>query len=126
MVGKDGKKGILHHICLFNEMSGQIFNKIEYLANNSAQDSRTKLQIVPFGIGQPVGTAQDSETIKGIVKNNSVPTDNCWGRNLVGAHVQKAYSSDQRWYIVPLCVSCNNRTDTFNVNATLEPVPSNL
>jgi hypothetical protein len=52
--------------------------------------------------------------------------DNCWGTNLVGAHVQKAYSSDQRWYIVPLCVSCNNRTDTFNVNATLVPVPSNL
>lgn len=53
-------------------------------------------------------------------------TDNCLGRNLVGAHVQKAYSNDQRWYIVPLCASCNNRKDTFNVNATLVPVPSNL
>ncbi len=52
--------------------------------------------------------------------------DNCWGTNLVGAHVQKAYSNDQSWYIVPLCTSCNQRTDTFNVSATLVPVPSNL
>ncbi|MBO5633088.1 MAG: hypothetical protein J5965_28855 [Aeriscardovia sp.] len=52
--------------------------------------------------------------------------NNCWGSNLVGAHVQKAYSNDHSWYIVPLCTSCNQRTDTFNVNATLVPVPSNL
>jgi len=45
---------------------------------------------------------------------------------LVGAHVQKAYSGDNRWYIVPLCPSCNKRTDTFNVSTTLVPVPSNL
>lgn len=52
--------------------------------------------------------------------------DNCWRTDLVGAHVQKAYSYDQSWYIVPLCTSCNQRTDTFNVSATLVPVPSNL
>lgn len=52
--------------------------------------------------------------------------DNCYGTDLVGAHVQKAYSSDKSWYIVPLCKSCNNRTDTFNVSYTLVPVPSNL
>lgn len=52
--------------------------------------------------------------------------DRCYGTDLVGAHVQKAYSDDQSWYIVPLCKSCNQRTDTFNVNATLVPVPSNL
>ena len=46
--------------------------------------------------------------------------------DIVGAHVQKAYSGDNRWYIVPLCSSCNKRTDTFNVSATLVPVPSNL
>ncbi len=46
---------------------------------------------------------------------------------LVGAHVQKAYSTDASWYIVPLCTSCNQRTDTFDVNANLlVPVPSNL
>ena len=52
--------------------------------------------------------------------------DNCLGTDLVGAHVQKAYSDDKSWYIVPLCSSCNKRTDSFNVNAKLVPVPSNL
>ena len=52
--------------------------------------------------------------------------DNCMRTDLVGAHVQKAYSADNKWYIVPLCSSCNKRTDTFNVSATLVPVPSNL
>ena len=50
----------------------------------------------------------------------------CFRHDLVGAHVQKAYSSDKTWYIVPLCSSCNQRTDAFDVNATLVPVPSNL
>jgi hypothetical protein len=50
-----------------------------------------------------------------------------YGRiNLVGAHVQKSYSTDQHWYIVPLCKSCNARTDVFEVDAELVPVPSNL
>jgi hypothetical protein len=52
--------------------------------------------------------------------------DNCLGADLVGAHVQKAYSDDKSWYIVPLCSACNKRTDTFNVKTTLVPVPSNL
>ncbi|WP_207153374.1 hypothetical protein [Prevotella herbatica] len=46
--------------------------------------------------------------------------------DLVGAHVQKAYSSDQSWYIVPLCNSCNQRTGNFYVDEELVPVPSNL
>lgn len=46
--------------------------------------------------------------------------------DLVGAHVQKAYSSDSRWYIVPLCSSCNHRTGIFDVDEELIPVPSNL
>lgn len=50
----------------------------------------------------------------------------CIKTDLVGAHVQKAYSIDQKWYIVPLCSSCNQRTDTFEVYETLVPVPSNL
>ena len=52
--------------------------------------------------------------------------DNCLGTDLVGAHVQKTNSTDKNWYIVPLCKSCNKRTDTFNVSKTLVPVPSNL
>ena len=27
--------------------------------------------------------------------------------NIVGAHVRKAGSSDEKWYIVPLCETCN-------------------
>lgn len=54
---------------------------------------------------------------------------NChkFGRsNLVGAHVQKVNGYDHSWYIVPLCRSCNNRTDEFYVDEELVPVPSNL
>ena len=46
--------------------------------------------------------------------------------NLVGAHVQKVYGSDNNWYIVPLCRGCNTRIDEFYVDETLVPVPSNL
>ena len=44
----------------------------------------------------------------------------------VGAHVQKADSTDKRYYITPLCRRCNQRTDEFYVNTKLVPVPSNL
>jgi hypothetical protein len=52
----------------------------------------------------------------------------CYNTDLVGAHVQKAYTSDNSWYIVPLCSSCNGKSsnDIFEVNATLVPVPSRL
>ncbi len=33
----------------------------------------------------------------------------------VGAHVKKVGSSDNSWYIVPLCSGCNKRTDEFDV-----------
>lgn len=54
--------------------------------------------------------------------------DGCLGKDLVGAHVRKAYSlTDQHLYIVPLCKSCNQRTDIFKVpDDALLPVPSNL
>jgi hypothetical protein len=50
----------------------------------------------------------------------------CRNSATVGAHVQKADGFDKRYYIVPLCSSCNQRTDSFYVNATLVPVPSNV
>lgn len=50
----------------------------------------------------------------------------CWGTNLVGAHVQKVDSNDQKYYIVPLCRSCNPRSGNFEVSSKLVPVPSNL
>lgn len=59
-------------------------------------------------------------------KSTFCSASGCIKTDLVGAHVQKAYSTDQKWYIVPLCSSCNQRTDTFEVYETLVPVPSNL
>jgi hypothetical protein len=45
----------------------------------------------------------------------------------VGAHVQKVNSADRKWYIIPICRPCNNRTDDFEVNENyLLKVPSNL
>lgn len=31
----------------------------------------------------------------------------------VGAHVQKYASTDTKWYIVPLCRSCNNKSSNM-------------
>ncbi len=45
---------------------------------------------------------------------------------LFGAHVIKVNSSDKKYYITPLCPKCNKRTDNFNVDTELVPVPSNL
>ena len=48
---------------------------------------------------------------------------NVTGRNnLVGAHVKKVGSNDNKWYIVPLCKADNMRTDEFYVNEPLVPV----
>lgn len=53
-------------------------------------------------------------------------SSNCNNTDLVGAHVQKANSTDQNYYITPICRSCNQRTDYFEVHWQLIPVPSNL
>ena len=49
----------------------------------------------------------------------------CSRSDIVGAHVQKANSTDEKYYIVPICKGCNQRTDSFYVTAELAPVPSN-
>jgi len=44
-----------------------------------------------------------------------------------GCHVQKADGNDLRWYIVPLCSSCNHREGILDIGETpLVPSPSNL
>lgn len=40
----------------------------------------------------------------------------CDNQYTLGAHVIKVNSYDQRWYIVPLCSSCNQQTITFSVS----------
>ena len=37
--------------------------------------------------------------------------ENCYGRDLVGAHVQKGGSSDESWFVVSLCSAHNNQRD---------------
>ena len=59
-------------------------------------------------------------------KLNVCGASGCNGTDPVGAHVQKANSYDNRWYVTPLCKTCNNRTDEFDVYFDLVPVPSNL
>lgn len=48
----------------------------------------------------------------------------CYEKAYVGAHVQKANSSDKSWYIVPLCYKCNQKpsTEEFTVYEDLVPV----
>jgi hypothetical protein len=38
------------------------------------------------------------------------PEKTCTGKPEVGAHVQKDNSTDNAWYIVPLCKTCNAKT----------------
>lgn len=42
---------------------------------------------------------------------------------LVGAHVQKVFGGNEL-YITPLCISCNQRLDSFGVDTELVRVPS--
>ncbi len=42
--------------------------------------------------------------------------------DLVGAHVIEANSDDNKWYIVPVCKGCNNKTKPYLVDTDLIPV----
>jgi hypothetical protein len=43
----------------------------------------------------------------------------CLRKELDGCHVQKVCGNDDRFYIVPLCSSCNHRTDEFLIDESL-------
>lgn len=44
-----------------------------------------------------------------------------------GCHVQKVGTTDKKWYIMPLCDSCNHRTDEPEIDGgLLIDVPSNI
>jgi len=43
------------------------------------------------------------------------PVDSCLKKDLVGAHVQKSDSFDNKWYIYPLCNAHNQHTGVLEV-----------
>lgn len=51
--------------------------------------------------------------------------EKCIGKDLVGAHVQKADSSDMSWYIIPLCNKHNQSTETLVVSDSYTFVSAN-
>lgn len=46
----------------------------------------------------------------------------CTNLATVGAHVKKAESVDNSWYIIPSCFSCNRTSTPFEINANISPV----
>ncbi len=53
------------------------------------------------------------------------PADQCLKTDLVGAHVQKAASSDDKWYIYPLCTAHNQATGVMSVSDSYKLVSAN-
>ena len=49
----------------------------------------------------------------------------CFHTDLQGAHVQKADSSDRKWYIVPLCGKHNKATEDVDLRVGTVLVPAN-
>lgn len=53
------------------------------------------------------------------------PATSCLETDLVGAHVQKADSSDDKWYIYPLCSTHNQSKGTLEVSSVYNLVSAN-
>ncbi len=49
----------------------------------------------------------------------------CTKKDVVGAHVQKANSSDNKWYIYPLCNTHNQATGELDVSDSYTLVSAN-
>lgn len=49
----------------------------------------------------------------------------CTNKDLVGAHVQKANSLDNKWYIYPLCNKHNRHDGELEVSDAFKLVPAN-
>ena len=49
----------------------------------------------------------------------------CTKKDLVGAHVQKSNSSDDKWYIYPLCSAHNQSTGVLEVSDSYKLVSAN-
>jgi hypothetical protein len=53
------------------------------------------------------------------------PARLCYNKDIVGAHVQKADSSDNRWYIYPLCNTHNQYAGELEVSDIYKLVSAN-
>lgn len=53
------------------------------------------------------------------------PAKDCLKKDLIGAHVQKAGSTDQKWYIFPLCSVHNQATESLEVSDSYKLVSAN-
>ncbi|MHB8104525.1 MAG: hypothetical protein ACYDG5_03185 [Dehalococcoidales bacterium] len=53
------------------------------------------------------------------------PVSTCLNKDLVGAHVQKSNSSDDKWYIYPLCNAHNQSKGELEVSDTYKLVSAN-
>jgi hypothetical protein len=53
------------------------------------------------------------------------PVIGCLNKDLVGAHVQKAGSSDNKWYICPLCNAHNQSAGELEVSDAYKLVSAN-
>lgn len=54
------------------------------------------------------------------------PVSNCLNKELVGAHVQRGGgSTDQKWYICPLCAKHNKHTGELDVSDAYKLVLAN-
>jgi hypothetical protein len=49
----------------------------------------------------------------------------CTKKDLVGAHVQKADSTDKKWYIIPLCTEHNKSTSDLELVIAINFAPAN-
>lgn len=55
------------------------------------------------------------------------PEEKCIQKPEVGAHVQKDSSTDNGWYIIPLCKTHNGKKgETLNVSDTVKLVSANV
>ncbi len=53
------------------------------------------------------------------------PANGCFQTDLFGAHIQKAYSLERKWYIIPLCSFHNSIKSDIDVSDTITFVSAN-
>lgn len=53
------------------------------------------------------------------------PETSCLEKELIGAHVQKANSTDKDWYIVPLCQKHNKSKEDLVITDSVNLAPAN-